>query len=80
MSSPPPPPLTAVQRRALLAASLGWGFDGLDGYLYIAVSLPLVKNLLVAGDPGLSEAPALLQRQGTERAAWIQGAFFIGWA
>ncbi|MBY0308416.1 MAG: MFS transporter, partial [Phycisphaerales bacterium] len=25
-------------------------------------------------------APALLQRQGTERAAWIQGAFFIGWA
>ena len=35
MSAPPPPPLTSVQKRALTAAALGWGFDGLDGYLFI---------------------------------------------
>lgn len=78
MPSAPSTPLTPVQKRALLAAALGWGFDGLDGYLYIAVSLPLVKNLLKSADPTLHENA--LHSLGTERAAWIQAAFFIGWA
>jgi len=74
-------PLTSVQKRALLAAALGWGFDGLDGYLYIAVSVPLVKSLLIAQAPvGTAIDATLLQHAATERAAWIQAAFFVGWA
>ena len=71
-------PLTPIQKRALLAAALGWGFDGLDGYLYIAVAKKLVTNLLAPAHPDL--APAALSAMATERAAWIQAAFFIGWA
>lgn len=72
------PPLSTVQKRALLAAALGWGFDGLDGYLYIAVSSQLVTNLLKNAHPDLAEAA--LRSMATERAAWIQATFFIGWA
>ncbi|HZW05664.1 MAG TPA: MFS transporter [Phycisphaerales bacterium] len=73
-----PTPLTSTQKRALLAAALGWGFDGLDGYLYIAVASQLVTNLVKAADPGLADAA--LRAAAAERAAWIQAAFFIGWA
>lgn len=74
----PAKPLTGTQKRALLAAALGWGFDGLDGYLYIAVAPQLVGNLLRAAHPELTEAA--VNSLIPEHAAWIQAAFFIGWA
>lgn len=78
MAEVPTAPLTGTQKRALTAAALGWGFDGLDGYLYIAVSIQLVTNLLRAAHPDLAEAA--LRSMAAERAAWIQAVFFIGWA
>lgn len=78
MAEVPTAPLTGTQKRALTAAALGWGFDGLDGYLYIAVSIQLVTNLLRSAHPDLAEAA--LRSMAAERAAWIQAVFFIGWA
>lgn len=78
MTGATPAPLTSIQKRALTAAALGWGFDGLDGYLFIAVSTQLVTNLLATANPDLSAAD--LAPLATTRAAWIQAAFFIGWA
>lgn len=65
-------------RRALVAAWLGWAFDGLDGYLFIGVALQLVRRLVVAAEPELTGAA--LDAAVTTRAAWIQGMFFVGWA
>jgi MFS family permease len=76
--SSPHAPLSGVQKRALLAAALGWGFDGLDGYLYIAVSIQLVTGLIKSAHPELAEAA--IKSLAAERAAWIQATFFIGWA
>ncbi|MGH7134076.1 MAG: MFS transporter, partial [Phycisphaerales bacterium] len=68
-------------RRALVAAWLGWAFDGLDSYLFIGVAIPLVKRLSAAADPALASLPdKALTDLATTRAAWIQAAFFIGWA
>ncbi|HYD02090.1 MAG TPA: MFS transporter [Phycisphaerales bacterium] len=78
MPSERPAPLTSTQKRALLAAALGWGFDGLDGYLFIAVSIQLVSNLVKSADPALTDAA--VHAMATERAAWIQAVFFVGWA
>ncbi|CAN5868896.1 MFS transporter [soil metagenome] len=68
-------PTDRVQWRALIAAVLGWGFDGLDSYLFIAVAQPLVRQLLVG-----RVAPEDLGAAVLERGAWIQAAFFVGWA
>lgn len=56
---------------AFIAAWLGWCFDGLDGYLYVLVALPFVKELL--GPEATIEKVA-----GT--AALIQACFLVGWA
>lgn len=73
MTAPTPSdqPITKTQRRALLAAWLGWAFDGLDGYLYILVAVPFVAKLMqtTAGDPAVAR-----------NAALIQAVFLVGWA
>ncbi len=70
-------PLSARQWKCFIAAWLGWCFDGLDGYLYIIVAVPLVTKLL-ANDYGSIEAiPAGLVGS---RAVLIQCFFLIGWA
>ncbi|MGV3618120.1 MAG: MFS transporter [Fimbriimonas sp.] len=66
-----PTTLDAARKKAFLAAWLGWAFDGLDGFLYTLVAIPLVKDLLGAGaSPG----------QVTFTAGLVQGIFLIGWA
>ena len=57
--------------KAFLAAWLGWAFDGLDGFLYTLVAIPLVKELL-----GQGASPASVA--GT--AGLVQGIFLVGWA
>ncbi|MFN0010835.1 MAG: MFS transporter [Phycisphaerales bacterium] len=67
----PPAPLTSIQKKALIAAWLGWMFDGLDGYLYVMVAIPFVTTLLHK------------QQADSEvfsKAAIIQAAFLVGWA
>lgn len=71
-------PLSGTQKRALTAAWLGWAFDGLDSYLFIAVALPLVKRLLAASDPLLTDDA--LQADAITKASLIQAVFFVGWA
>lgn len=64
--------LTGVQFRALIAAFLGWAFDGLDGFLYVMVAGKFVGQLLggkAANDP-----------ETIEKATIIQCVFLIGWA
>src|SRR4051812_17992849 len=64
--------LTPHQWKSGSAAWLGWMFDGLELHLYTLVATPLVVQLLAvssATDP-----------QVKEKAAFIQGAFLIGWA
>jgi MFS family permease len=56
---------------AFLAAWLGWAFDGLDGFLYTLVAVPLVKDLL---EKGASAG------QVATTAGLVQGIFLIGWA
>jgi len=54
-----------------MAAWLGWGFDGLDGYLYTLIALPFVTELLGAG---------AAKGEAATKASLIQGVFLIGWA
>jgi predicted MFS family arabinose efflux permease len=54
----------------LIAAWLGWAFDGLDGYLYVLVAGPFVKQLL--GDAPREEVQL--------KASIIQAVFLVGWA
>ena len=63
--------ITKTQRSAFIAAWLGWGFDGLDGTLYLLVAVPFVKQLL-----GSLASPTDVAR----KAAIIQGVFLFGWA
>lgn len=63
--------ITKTQRSAFIAAWLGWGFDGLDGTLYLLVAVPFVKQLLAA-----HTAPSEINT----KAAIIQGVFLFGWA
>ena len=39
--------------RPLVAAWLGWAFDGLDGYLYVGIAMPFVQQL-VAKEHGVA--------------------------
>src|SRR3954465_8833704 len=64
--------LTPLQWKSGSAAWLGWMFDGLELHLYTLVATPLVVQLLAvsrAADPAVKE-----------KAAFIQGAFLVGWA
>ena len=63
--------ITKTQRSAFIAAWLGWGFDGLDGTLYLLVAAPFVKQLLGA---------MATQSDVAKKAAIIQGVFLFGWA
>jgi len=65
--------LSPTQRRAGLAAWLGWLFDGLDMHIYTLVATPFVAALL--GHLATAE-PSLIK----EKASIIQAAFLIGWA
>ena len=63
--------LTPQQLKSGLAAWLGWLFDGLDMHLYTLVAMPFVAILLhiPQGDPAV-----------TQKSAFIQAAFLVGWA
>jgi MFS family permease len=63
--------ITKTQRSAFIAAWLGWGFDGLDGTLYLLVAVPFVKQLLGA---------MATKSDVAHKAAIIQGVFLLGWA
>ncbi len=63
--------ITKTQSRAFIAAWLGWGFDGLDGYLYTLIALPFVTELL---------GPGAAKGEPATKAALIQGVFLVGWA
>lgn len=63
--------MTRSQWTALLAAFLGWAFDGLDGYLYVLVAQQFVGQLL----PQPHTAADV-----TSKATIIQSAFLVGWA
>lgn len=67
--------------KALIAAWLGWCFDGLDGYLYVMVAGPFVTQL-VANEHGITKADAASTLGGeiTNKAAIIQTFFLVGWA
>lgn len=67
--------INRTQWKALIAAWLGWAFDGLDGYLYLLVSGPLVRQLLERHADGPVE-----QREVIAKAALIQAVFLVGWA
>lgn len=62
--------ITSTQWKALVAAWLGWGFDGLDGYLYVLVALKFVGELM----PGASAGEV------QQKAGLIQAFFLVGWA
>lgn len=69
--------------RPLLAAWLGWCFDGLDGYLYVMVAGPFVARL-VANEHGVElaalKASKELTGEAATKAAIIQAVFLVGWA
>jgi MFS family permease len=62
--------------KALIAAWLGWAFDGLDGYLYIILAVPLVTRLLTEKNGGVAPDPSDV----AWKAAIIQATFLVGWA
>lgn len=64
-------PAKRSQWRPLVAAWLGWAFDGLDGYLYILVATRFVTQLLDKEQPDAEVAA---------KSAIIQGFFLVGWA
>jgi MFS family permease len=67
--------ITKQQWKGLIAAWLGWAFDGLDGYLYVIVAGRFVSQLITA-ETGLPAGP----KDVAAKAAIIQGVFLIGWA
>lgn len=68
--------INKTQWKALIAAWLGWAFDGLDGYLYVIVGVPFVKKLLENNAGGA----AVSQGEVISKAALIQAVFLVGWA
>jgi len=80
------PPVPGAKKpssaRPLLAAWLGWTFDGLDGYLYIMVAIPFVTKLvnLEHAAAGTTPAPADLMNEVSLKASIIQAVFLVGWA
>jgi MFS family permease len=75
--------LTKQQTKSLIAAWLGWAFDGLDGFLYVLVGFPFVTQL-VAREHGTTveqvRATDSLSGEVTFKATMIQAFFLIGWA
>lgn len=75
--------LTGSQTKSLLAAWLGWAFDGLDGFLYVMVAGPFVTRL-VANEHHITleaiRADKALGDEVTFKATLIQAFFLIGWA
>lgn len=69
------PKTSSSARKAFIAAWLGWAFDGLDGYLFILVAAPFVRQLLTQ-ETGVPPDQA--------RVLWcvsvVQCFFLIGWA
>ena len=67
--------------RPLVAAWLGWAFDGLDGYLYVGIAMPFVQQL-VAREHGVAvtEMSKDLIANAQVKAALIQAVFLFGWA
>jgi MFS family permease len=65
------PTLNRASKLGFLAAWLGWGFDGLDAFLYTLVALPFVTELL---------GPNAAKGEAIQKAALIQGVFLFGWA
>ncbi len=63
--------ITPTQRKAFIAAWLGWAFDGLDGFLYTLIATPFVAQLmnLAKTDPSVAK-----------HAGIIQAVFLFGWA
>jgi MFS family permease len=69
--------------RGLVAAWLGWAFDGLDGYLYIMVAIPFVTKLVAAEHAVTQDAVAAspdLTGEVRWKATIIQAVFLLGWA
>jgi MFS family permease len=64
-------PITSIQKKSLLAACLGWLFDGLDMHLYGLVAQPFVAILL---------AKAATDVDVNRKSSYIQAAFLVGWA
>lgn len=64
--------LSLLQWKSGAAAWLGWMFDGLELHLYTLVATPLVVQLLGVASSAHPEVK--------EKAAFIQGAFLVGWA
>ncbi len=58
--------------KALAAAWLGWAFDGLDGYLYVMVAMPFVRQL-VANEHGVAASAEQLMR--SRYSAYALGRF-----
>ena len=59
------------KKLGFIAAWLGWAFDGLDGFMYTLVAIPLVAKLMAM--PGTDQAVK-------DKAALIQAVFLVGWA
>jgi MFS family permease len=59
------------KKLGFIAAWLGWAFDGLDGFMYTLVAVPLVAKLMSM--PGTDQAVK-------DKAALIQAVFLVGWA
>jgi MFS family permease len=81
-TSTPTPTTSGI--RPLVAAWLGWTFDGLDGYLYIMVAIPFVTKLVklehdAAGTLSTISA-ADLSSEVSLKASIIQAVFLVGWA
>ena len=64
-------PITSTQKKSLLAACLGWLFDGLDMHLYGLVAQPMVALLM---------SKALTDAEVAQKSSYIQAAFLVGWA
>ncbi|MBX3120384.1 MAG: MFS transporter [Fimbriimonadaceae bacterium] len=63
--------VTPEQRKAFIAAWLGWAFDGLDGFLYALVAVKFVTELM-----GPGTQPDVVAKY----AGVIQAVFLFGWA
>ncbi len=59
------------KKLGFIAAWLGWAFDGLDGFMYTLVAIPLVAGLMKL--PGTDTDVKY-------KAALIQAVFLVGWA
>ncbi|HLO97925.1 MAG TPA: MFS transporter [Fimbriimonas sp.] len=63
--------ITTQQKKGFVAAWLGWAFDGLDGFMYTLIALPVVTSLMHQTSPN---------DEVKQKAALIQAVFLVGWA